>query len=129
MEVYLTLDEVLAALDEVTFNQIARATKVLWLSTLDGQIYTELHSLHEGYPDEPPAPLDAATDGARELLVPLPYAEGLYVPYLQMRVYEAEGELLRYSNASVLYNSMLLTYMDYVNRTHMPKGVEALTLC
>ena len=69
-------------------------------------------------PAEPPAPYDIKEPDA-VLLVPEPYSM-LYLYYLTAQIDFLNGELARYNNSMVMYNTALSTYADYVNRTRMP---------
>lgn len=58
--------------------------------------------------------------GTVELLIPDPYAEDVYVNYLESRVDKENGEIAKYNVDVSLYNQGYATYADYYNRNNMP---------
>ena len=43
-----------------------------------------------------------------------------------MQIHGVNSEVVRSNNAAAKYNAAMLSYMDYVNRTYMPKGQKNL---
>lgn len=123
----MTIKNAIALTDSMTYNQIDAPEKVMWLSNLDWVIHRDVHACHEGTKDIPYAGYNGDTDLDTELLVPPPYDE-IYRWYLEMQISDANGEVARYNNAMVKYNATMLSYMDYINRTHMPIGQSQLKL-
>ncbi len=123
----MTIRQAIALIDSLMPNQIDSVQKVYWLSTLDGQITNEIHKAHEGIKDDPYTGYSEETPQDTVLLVPEPYDE-LYRWYLEMQIFDANGEIVKYNNASVKYNSALASYMNYVNRTFMPVEKTKLIL-
>lgn len=123
----MTINSCLDLLDQLTGNQIDRAIKVMWLSNLDRVIYEDILKKHVGTDETEFEGYDGDTDGDTTLLAPPPYDE-VYRWYLEMQVHDANGEIVRCNNATAKYNAAMLSYMDYINRTYMPKGVKNLKL-
>lgn len=122
----MTLEAACALGDRIAGNQIPLPIKVRWLSCLDGQIHREILQTHagngctfEGY--------DGDTEPQQVLLIPEPYDE-IYRWYLEMQIHDTNGEILKYNNAAERFNSALLAYGDWVNRTRLPLGREQLRL-
>lgn len=125
----MTVGEALAQIRELKPNPYTDELLVGQLYNLDLSLYNELYLWHEGLHttdgetgEETPVGAPAAYD-IREpdvvLLAPEPYSM-LYVYYLTAQIDFLNGELARYNNSMVMYNSALSTYADYVNRTRMP---------
>ncbi len=117
---YMTLEEVLEAIDSLKPNSYGRGEKVAWLSSLDGQLYRELVPIHEGQ-CEAFSPYGLG-DGGRKLFVPEPYGRELYLAYLENRMDHYNGDTVRYNNS---LDRLALLYRDFsrwYNRTHRPLG-------
>jgi hypothetical protein len=56
------------------------------------------------------------------LIVPSPY-DRLYTAYLKMQIDKENGEMQRYNNSQILYNTYLLEYKKHYNKTHMPLDI------
>lgn len=122
----MTIGNALALADRLIPNQVDGPVKLLWLSELDRQADTELHRTHKGpWPPFGGYPGDVSMN--RELLIPPPY-DGVYLWYLELRLWDAAGELRRYNNAVQKFNAAWQSYKDYVNRTYPPLGVRGLRL-
>ena len=122
----MTIFEAIARADLLRPNELSPAGKLRWLSTLDGQVWTELLALHEGGP-ESFSGYDGDTElRTTELLIPWPYDE-LYPRYLVMRIDLEHGEVERYNNDAAAFNRLWQSYAAHYNRTHFPKGVRRLT--
>lgn len=89
-----------------------------WLSDLDGQIHGEIMAGHEGAPPAPGA-YRIGNDMDTELLVGSPY-EDVYIKYLSAQVDYHNAEYERYNNAMMMYNTQLMAFAAWYNRTHMP---------
>lgn len=113
----MTILDAIKGFDALTPNPLPFPTKVQWLSNLDGQIWRDVPSCREEAGDF--SGYTEATDPQTRLLVPHPYEE-LYRWYLEMMVWDALGEMSRYNNAAQKYNTVLLRYMDDVNRSRIP---------
>lgn len=115
----MTIAQAIDHFDSLTCNQIERNVKITWLSLLDGLIQEECLSCHQSVLPFPG--YDASTDPGTVLLVPHPYDE-IYRWYLEMKTWDTLGEIPKYNNAAQKYNSALVAYMDYVNRTSAPQA-------
>lgn len=90
-----------------------------WLSTLDGQIKTEIIDTHAGGSAVHFAGYGEETDTQQELLVPWPY-DNVYEHYLTAQMLFANGEMEEYNVVAERYNESYAAYAAYYNRTHMP---------
>ena len=112
----MTINEAINTLDNQKTNTFSRQDKLGWLSRLDGQIYQELHCGQgdfPGYTDQ--------TDPQTQLLVPAPWDE-IYLHYMTAQIDYLSGEMTRYTNAALLYNTTLAAYVRHYTRTHLPQG-------
>ena len=117
----MTIIEAINRIDAVNPNNYSQSNKIQWLAVLDGIIKNEIIDTHEGgedivfheYNDD--TPLDT------ELLAPDPYSE-VYIYFLESRIHYENEEFAKYNNATAMYNTAFNKYMNYYNRTHMPKG-------
>ena len=116
----MTIKECIDIVDNNKPNQYTIKEKVMWLSFIDEFIINEVLKTHEGY--------DGRYDGFEgysedklsvPLIVPSPY-DRLYTQYLKMKIDEENGETTRYNNSMVLYNSYMLEFRKYYNKTHLP---------
>lgn len=116
----MTIKECIDIVDNIKPNQYTIREKVMWLSFIDEIIINEVLKTHEGY--------DGRYDdfeGYSEvklsvpLIVPSPY-DRLYTAYLKMKIDGENGETARYNNSMALYNSYMMEYRRYYNKTHMP---------
>lgn len=112
----MTIQEVIAIVDDLTPNQYRTDQKIRWLSTLDGKIFHEVVKTHlgggcfyQGY----------ETD-EEELLVEPPYAEDIYTRYLQARIAAENNEIAKYDQYQTLFNSAYNDFTAWYNRTHKP---------
>ena len=117
----MRIREAIEMIDRLMPNQYGEDDKVHWLSELDGIADREVFRAHEreedmgeftGYP--PGVDLDTI------LMIPFPY-ENIYRWYLEMKIADANGEMVRYNNAMAKYNAYYTAYQDFYNRTNMPK--------
>lgn len=115
----MTAGEAIRRVDELEPNQFSDAQKLRWLSNLDGQIYEELVKTHA---DPIREQFEEYVNLDDELLVPFPYAEGLYNWYLQAMIAAENSETESYEQLRQLYNSALQQFSDWYNRRHRPLG-------
>ena len=94
---------------------------VRWLSAVDGLVWEELARTHEPVEPETFSGYDGETDPETQLLVPEPYAEDVYLNFLESRIDRENGEIAKYNVSSALFNAGYAAYADYVNRTRKPK--------
>ena len=117
----MTLFEAISQVNNLKPNTYSHTDKVLWLSTLDGIIKTQIIDTHEGAEQVEFNGYDEDTDLSTELLVPAPY-DSVYVLWLSAQIDFANGEYDRYNNGVLAYNDAYTAYANHYNRTHMPKG-------
>lgn len=115
----MTIGEAIEKANHLEPNAYPDYVKVGWLSSLDGQIFEEVLKTHENCPIESFVPYDQENT-VTELLVPWPYAEEIYVNYLEMQIAKENGEAGRYNRAAAHYNNAFEIYKSWYNRTHMP---------
>lgn len=101
-------------------NQHTTEDKVRWLADLDEQIIEEIIKGHEGEEAylEWTRYTTSQEDMNRELIVPDVYAE-IYEYKLEMEIDRANGELNKYANDQIMYNSYLSEYRNWYNRNHI----------
>ena len=117
----MTIIEAINRIDSLKPNSYSQEDKIMWLSTLDGDVKTNIIDTHEGSESvtfngyEADVPLDTV------LLVPAPY-DDVYIKWLEAQIDYANGETSRFNNSIVMYNTAYSAFQRYYNRTHMPKG-------
>lgn len=115
----MTVSEAISLVDRLRPNQFPETIKISWLSKLDGQIFEEIIQTHEGgAADRFTGYGESSQD--EELLVPYPYAEDIYISFLQAQMDRENGETARYNQSISLYNNAFLTFQNRYNRTHLP---------
>lgn len=114
--------EAITRIDGWKHNTYTQADKVAWLSMLDGKVKSLVIDTHEGGEDVSFTPYDATTDLNTELLIGAPYAEELYMRWLEAQIDYYNGEFDKYNNSIETFNAVYADYANYYNRTHMPKG-------
>lgn len=119
----MTIKECIDIVDNIKPNQYTVADKVNWLTFVDMTIINDVLKTHEGYDGRydlfegySPDKLSAS------LVVPTPY-DRLYTAYLSMQIDRLNGETAKYNNSASLYNTYLLEYKRYYNKTHMPLDI------
>lgn len=95
----------------------------MWLSFIEEIIINEVLKTHEGY-DGRYDDFEGYTEDklSVSLVVQSPY-DRLYTAYLKMKIDEENGETTRYNNSAALYNTYMMEYRKYYNKTHMPLDV------
>lgn len=125
----MTINKVLALVDEIDANTYDTKVKIGWLSKLDGRVFNDIILTHEhelvddgteegnlieptfsGYSD---ASLDT------ELLIADTYSD-VYTDYLMAMIAYSNGETERYQNSMIMFNTNYREYADWYNRTHKP---------
>ena len=112
--------EAIDRIDSLKHNTYSNCEKVEWLSLIDGMIKDQIIDTHEsddpvyfyGYTDE---------DMDAELLVKAPY-DVLYSRWLEAQIDYYNGEINRYNNSMVMFQTAYDTYDRFYNRMHMPIG-------
>ena len=117
----MTIMEAINRIDAIKPNSYAQLEKIRWLSTLDGNIKTNIVDTHEGNEKVAFDGYTEETNLTTELLVPAPYDE-IYLYWLESKIDYWNGEMGKYNNAISMYNTVYAEFERYYNRTHMPKG-------
>lgn len=119
----MTIKDCIDKVDNIKPNQYTIKDKVMWLSFIEEIIINEVLKTHEGY--------DGRYDnfeGYSEdrltvpLIVPSPY-DRLYEEYLKMMIDKENGEIARYNNSMVSYNTYMSEYRKHYNKTHLPLDI------
>ncbi len=116
----MTIKDCIDIVDNLKPNQYTIKDKVTWLSFIEEIIINEVLKTHEGY-DGRYDDFEGYSEDKLSvpLIVPSPY-DRLYTAYLKMKIDEENGEVARYNNSMVLYNTYVSEYRKYYNKTHMP---------
>ena len=117
----MTIIEAINRIDSLKPNSFSPEDKIAWLSTLDGEIKTNIIDTHEGSEGVTFNGYDTDTALDTVLLVPAPY-DDIYIKWLEAQIDYANGETSRFNNSIVMYNTAYSAFQRYYNRTHMPKG-------
>ncbi len=120
----MTIKECIDIVDNTKPNQYSIKDKVMWLSFIDEIIINEVLKTHEGY-DGRYDNFSGHTEDKLSvpLIVPSPY-DRLYTAYLKMKIDGENGETTRYNNSVTLFNTYMMEYRKYYNKTHMPLSVS-----
>lgn len=115
----MTIQDVIAKVDELMPNQYSTEQKVAWLSTLDGKIFHEIVLTHWGsglvfYP------VDGYKDDYADLIIKQPYADDVYTYYLQSRIAAENNEIAKYNMYSTLFNEAYTDWVNFYNRMFQP---------
>jgi hypothetical protein len=119
----MTIKECIDAVDSLKPNQYTLRDKVQWLSSVDEGIINDVLKTHEGYDGR----YDNFTGYTEDnltlpLIVQSPY-DKLYTAFLVMKIDLENDEIQRYNNSSAIYNSHMMEFRKYYNKTHMPLSV------
>lgn len=118
----MTIQMAIDMVDQLKPNMFPVSQKVAWLNDLDGLVWREIISTHEGIPEGIAfVGYDQETDPGADLLVPEPYTD-IYRHYLSAQMDIANRETGEYAKDMVLFNNAWQTLCDYWNRTHPPVG-------
>ena len=115
----MTIAEAIDLTDKLTPNAYEETDKVRWLLEIDMLVYEDLISTHDGLqifyrPDY------SAEDIAEELLIPEPYAEDVYVNFLQAKIAQQNGEDAKYNKAIIFYNEAYERFARSHNEKNRP---------
>ena len=120
----MTIKECIDIVDNKKPNQYGTKEKVMWLSFIDEIIINDVLRTHEGYDGRYDDFIGYSEDRLTvALIVPSPY-DRLYTAYLNMKIDEENGETARYNNSATLFNSYLMEYRKYYNKTHLPLNTD-----
>ena len=116
----MTIKDCIDIVDNIKPNQYTIREKGMWLSFVDETIINDVLKTHEGY-DGRYDNFEGYTEDklSVSLIVKSPY-DRLYTAYLKMKIDQENGETARYNNSAALYNTYLMEFRKYYNKTHMP---------
>ena len=117
----MTLQEALDLTDQLKPNMMLLATKIRFISEIEGKVHAEIIMKHEHEPEDETCPTyDTTTSrSSTELLVPAPY-DMLYVYYLMSKIDMLNQEEDKEYNDRVRFENAWLEFADYWTREHMP---------
>ena len=116
----MTIKDCIDIVDNIKPNQYTIKDKVMWLSFVEEIIINDVLKTHEGYDGRYDLFEGYSEDKLSvSLIVPSPY-DRLYTEYLKMMIDKENGETARYNNSMVSYNTYMMEYRKYYNKTHMP---------
>lgn len=117
----MTIGQALEWIDKKYPNHFDPATKIAWLSELDGKVHQEILLTHDGYVPEFSG-YTYETDPDTVLLVPTPFSQSVYTRYLEMMIDQEYKEIERYNQSATLFNTAYLEFSDWYNRNYMPRS-------
>jgi hypothetical protein len=123
----MTINDILTQVDEIQPNTYDENIKIAWLSELDGRIFNDVILTHEhdlvedeeGNLVEPEFVAYDENSENEELIIPNTYAD-IYRHWLFAQIAYSNGEVDRFNNSMVMYNSSLKEYYDWYNRNNLP---------
>ncbi len=121
----MTIKKAIARFDTLYPNELAYETKLNWISELDGIVYEEIISRHEGGLPTPFTGYIYETPGTVQLLIPFPY-DKLYLEHMGAMLELVRGNAERYNNTSALAASTLDAFAAEYTRTHTPLQTDAI---
>lgn len=125
----MTINQVLAMVDEINANSYDTKVKIEWLSKIDGRVFNDIILTHEhdlvddgteeGNLIEPTFPGYDDSSLDTELLIDDIYSD-VYRDYLMAMIAYSNGETERYQNSMIMFNSNYREYVNWYNRIHAP---------
>ena len=120
----MTIKECIDIVDNLKPNQYSVEDKVRWLSFIDKIIINDVLKTHEGYDGRYDNFTEYSADKlAIQLIAESPY-DRLYIAFLKMQIDGENGEMTRYNNSANSFNSYMMEYRKYYNKTHMPLSIN-----
>lgn len=113
--------DAISRVDALYFNTFSNDEKVAWLAKLDGLVYEQIISAHEGAENGDFTGYDPHKDLQTQLLVPAPYDE-MYIPWLQAQMELALRETDGYNASILTFNAEFGAFENAYNRSHLPKN-------
>lgn len=114
----MKISEAIQKVDALKPNNYSQEDKIKWLSTLDGIIKKEIIDTHEGASEVVFNGYDTSSLET-ELLVAAPY-DDIYIKWLEAQIDYNNGEIGKYSNSMIMYNSAYSAFERHYNRKFMP---------
>ena len=116
----MTIQGVLSRTDEMKDNMMLEATKISFISELEGMIHAQIIMKHEHTPEEETCPeYNDDTDRDTELLAPDRYGM-MYVYYLMSKIDMMNQEEDKEYNNRIRFENLWSDYSDEYRRNHMP---------
>ena len=115
----MTLTEAIYHIDTLKHNTCTQLEKRAWLSQLDAMVRNLVLDTHEGA-FAPFYGYTGQTPGDTQLLIPDDFFP-VYRYWLEAQIDYANGELVRFNNASALFAAHWRQFADHYHRTHAPK--------
>lgn len=117
----MTLQEALDLTDQLKPNMMLLASKIRFISEIEGKVHAEIIMKHEHEQEDETCPTYDTTTSASstELLVPAPY-DMLYVYYLISKIDMLNQEEDKEYNNRVRFENAWGEFSDYWTREHMP---------
>lgn len=123
----MTIQEIIAAVDQNCPNAFDMKTKVQWIAALDGKIALDVMLMDPAEAQQFRYRLPEALK--MEPVVPFPH-DDLYELWLNVKIHAAQGETERYQNALVLYNAAYKNYVRWFAHTYAPaQGESSAVTC
>lgn len=117
----MTIAEVIAMVDEIRPNQITKQTKTMWLSEIEHRVFDEVMSRGIDFcPLFQFQPFSYDGDDDTPLAVPDVYGD-VYRAYLYSKIDLSLGEIDRYNNDVIMFQSAWQDYAAWYRRNHLPK--------
>ena len=113
--------DVIEKVDDLKPNSYSFETKVSWLSQLEEKIYEELVKTHDNPLNIGYSELNE-DNTEMELIAPDRFEE-MYIVWIFTKIDFYNGEMSRYNNSALLFNTLYQEFANYWNRTYMPKSV------
>jgi hypothetical protein len=117
----MTILQAIERIDGLLHNTYTQEQKIQWLSQVDTSVKHEVIDTHENPPKVIYEGYDQNTSLDTILLIPEPY-DDLYVRWLESQIHYYNGEYDKYNQAISMYNAAMSDFVNYYNRTQMPKG-------
>ncbi len=115
----MTIQDAITQINNVKPHHYDDATVIRWLSDLDGLLFHEnvrWHRSCDKIQHGPYCPDKLNT----VLMVPEPYSD-VYIKYCAAQIDYHNGETDRYNQSVVMFTLAQEAFIDWFNRTHMPK--------
>lgn len=121
----MTIEKAIALIDDYKPNRYTDDDKIEWLSSLDGLVMRQIfetHYLNEEEEAREFTPYTSDTLKSTELLIPYPYDEECYLPWLEAKIDYTNGEYVKYNNSIMKFQDAYSDFRNDYTRHHMPKG-------
>lgn len=119
----MTIKECIDIVDSLKPNQYSIVDKVRWLSFIDKIIINDVLKTHQDYDGRYDNFTEYSPDRlAIQLVAESPY-DRLYIAYIKMQIDAESGEMARYNNSATTFNTYMMEYRKYYNKTHMPLSI------